>query len=51
VQNLSEVQQRYRVSGRTELSEQESTMNENKNPIVGEGRAPEERGVGMTSLA
>ena len=33
VQNLSEVQRKCGVRGRTELQEQESTMNRNKNPM------------------
>jgi len=33
VQNLSEVQRKCWVRGRTELHEQESTMNRNKNPV------------------
>jgi len=39
VQNLSEVQRKCGVRGRTELRERESTMNKNKNP-VGEGVNP-----------
>jgi len=46
VQNLSEVQRKCGVKGRTELHERESTMNRNKNP-VGEGVDPKGReGVG-----
>jgi len=33
VQNLSEVQRKYGVWGRTELHEWESTMNGNENPM------------------
>jgi len=33
VQNLSEVQRKCGVRGRTELNERESTMNRNKNPV------------------
>jgi len=33
VQNLSEGQRKCGVRGRTELDEQESTMNKNKNPV------------------
>jgi len=33
VQNLSEVQRKCRVRGRTELHERESMMNMNKNPV------------------
>ena len=33
VQNLSEVQRKCGVKGRTELHERESTMNRNKNPM------------------
>jgi len=33
VQNLSEVQRKCGVRGRTELHERESTMNRNKNPV------------------
>jgi len=33
VQNLSEVQRKCGVRGRTELHERESTMNKNKNPV------------------
>jgi len=34
VQNLSEVQRKCGVRGRTELHERESTMNRNKNPVI-----------------
>jgi len=50
MQNLSEVQRKCGVSGRIELHEQESTMNKNKSPVEGGGRAPEERGGRMASL-
>jgi len=33
VQNLSEVQRKCVVRGRTELHERKSTMNRNKNPV------------------
>jgi len=33
VQNLSEVQRKCGVKGRTELDKPESTMNRNKNPV------------------
>jgi len=33
VQNLSEVQRKCGVRGKTKLHEQESTMNRNKNPV------------------
>ena len=33
VQNLSEMQRKCGVRGRTELHERESTMNKNKNPV------------------
>ena len=33
VENLSEVQRKCRVRGRTELRERESTMNGNENPM------------------
>jgi len=39
VQNLSEVQKKCGVRGRTKLHERESMMNENKNPVEGGGRA------------
>jgi len=39
VLNLSEVQRKCGVRGRTELHEQESTMNRNKNPVE-EGETP-----------
>jgi len=49
VQNLSEVQRKCRVSGRTELHERESTMNRNKNPVE-EGVDPRGRGGVGSSL-
>jgi len=49
VQNLSEVQRKYGVRGRTELDEQESTMNRNKNPVE-EGVYPKGRGGVIVSL-
>jgi len=49
VQNLSEVQRKCRVRGRTEVHERESTMNRNKNP-VGEGVDPRGRGGVVASL-
>ena len=52
VQNLSEVQRKYRVSGRTELHERGSTMNEGKNPTEGgqEAGQEEEGGGSVTPL-
>jgi len=48
VQNLSEVQRKCRVMGRTELHERESTMNRN-NPVE-EGVDPRGRGGEVASL-
>jgi len=39
VQNVSEVQWKCGVKGRTELHERESTMNTNKNPVE-QGESP-----------
>jgi len=44
VPNLSEVQRKCGVKGRTELHERESMMNSNKNPVE-EGVDPRGRGV------
>jgi len=49
VQNLSEVQRKCGVRGRTELHERESTMNRNKNPVE-EGVDPRGRGGVVASL-
>jgi len=49
VQNLSEMQRRCGVRGRTELHERESTTNRNKNPVE-EGVDPLGRGGGVASL-
>jgi len=49
VQNLSEVQRKCRVRGRTELHERESTTNRNKNPVE-EGVDPRGRGGVVASL-
>ena len=49
VQNLSEVQRKCGVKGRTELHERESTMNRNKNPVE-EGVEPRGRGGDVASL-
>jgi len=49
VQNLSEVQRKCRVKGRTELNERESTMNRSKNPME-EGVDPRGRGGDVASL-
>jgi len=49
VQNLSEVQRKCGVKGRTELHERESTMNR-KNPVE-EGVDPRGRGGDLASLA
>jgi len=49
VQNLSEVQRKCGVNGRTELHEQESTINRNKNPVE-EGVDPRGRGGVVASL-
>ena len=49
VQNLSEVQRKCGVKGRTELHEQESTTNRNKNPKE-EGVDPSGRGGVEASL-
>jgi len=49
VQNLSEVQRKCGVKGRTELHERESTMNRNKNPVE-EGVDPRGRGGVVASL-
>jgi len=48
VQNLSEVQRKCGVRGRTELHERESTMNRNKNPVE-KGVDPRQRG-GVVAL-
>jgi len=44
VQNLSEVQRKCGVKGRTELHERASTMNRNNNPVEEGGRPQRERG-------
>jgi len=49
VQNLSEVQRKCEVRGRTDLHELESTMNRNKNPVE-EGVDPRGRGWAVESL-
>ena len=49
VQNLSEVQRRCGVRGRTELHERESTMNRNKKPVE-EGVDTRGRGRVVASL-
>jgi len=49
VQNLSEVQRKCGVKGRTELDERESTMNRNMNPME-EGVDPRGRGGDVASL-
>ena len=49
VQNLSEVQRKYGVKGRTELHERESTTNRNKNPME-QGVDPRGRGEVVASL-
>jgi len=49
VQNLSEVQRKCEVKGRTELHERESTINRNKNPVK-EGVDPRGRGGVVASL-
>jgi len=49
VQNLSEVQMKFGIKGRTELHELESTMNRNKNPVE-EGVDPRGRGGVVASL-
>jgi len=49
VQNLSEVQRKCGVRGRTELHERASTINRNENPIE-EGGDPRGRGGVMASL-
>jgi len=49
VHNLSEVQRKCGVRGRTELHERESTMNRNKNPLE-EGVDPRRRGGVVASL-
>jgi len=49
VQNLSEVQRKCGVKGRTELHQRESTMNRNKNPME-EGVDPRGRGGDVASL-
>jgi len=49
LQNLSEVQRRCGVKGRTELHEQESTTNRTKNPME-EGVDPRGRGGDVASL-
>jgi len=50
VQNLSEMQRKCGVRGRTELHERESTMNRNKNPVE-EGVDPKGRGWVVASLS
>jgi len=47
--NLSEVERKCRVKGRTELHERASTMNRNKNPVE-EGVDPRGRGGVVASL-
>ena len=49
MQNLSEVQRKCGVKGRTELHERELTMNRNKNPVE-EGVDPRGRGGVVASL-
>jgi len=49
VQNISKVQRKCGVRGRTELHERESTMNRNKNPVE-EGVDPRGRGGVVASL-
>ena len=49
VQNLSKVQRKCVVRGRTELHERESTMNRNKNPVE-EGVDPRGKGGVIASL-
>jgi len=49
LQNLSEVQRKCGVRGRTELHERESTMNKNKNPVE-KGVDPRRRGGEVASL-
>ena len=49
VQNLSEVQRKCGVKGRTELHDRASTMNRNKNPVE-EGVDPRGRGGVVASL-
>jgi len=49
VQNLSEVQRNCGVRGKTELTERESTMNRNKNPVE-EGVDPRGGGGVVASL-
>jgi len=49
VQNLSEVQRKCWVRGRTELDERESTMNRNKKPVE-EGVDHRGRGGVVASL-
>jgi len=49
VQNLSEVQRKCGVKGRTELHERVSTMNRNKNTVE-EGVDPSGRGGVVESL-
>jgi len=45
------MQRKCGVRGRTELHEQESMTNKNKNPVEGEWRVPEgRRGDGITPL-
>jgi len=50
VQNLSQVQRKCGVRGRTELHARESTMNRNKNPVQ-KGVDPRGRGGVVASLA
>jgi len=49
VQNLSELQRKCGVQGRTELHERKSTTNRNKNPME-EGVDPSGRGGAVASL-
>jgi len=49
MQNLSEVQRKCRVKGRTELHEREATTNRNKNPME-EGVDPRGRGGVVASF-
>jgi len=49
VENLSEVQRKSGVKGRTELHERKSTTNRNKNPVE-EGVDPRGRGGVVASL-
>ena len=49
MQNISEMQRKCGVKGRTELHERESTMNRHKNPME-EGVDPKGRGWVVASL-